>query len=58
MMGDWFADQVDAHLNALDEGWEADCEEWHRTERADDELRHNLQWKNALHRIQYPHLYL
>ena len=41
----------------LDEGWEQEAEEWARTEPATDELRHNLQWRNALHRIKYPQLY-
>ena len=58
MMGDWFAEQIDRHLAALGEGWEADCEKWERTEQATDELRHNLQWQNALHRIKYPQLYV
>lgn len=58
MMGVWFADQVDRHLADLDEGWEQEAEEWHRTEESTDYLRHNLQWMNTLHWIKYPHLYL
>lgn len=53
---DWFAEQIDRH--PADEDWQADCSEWHRTERATDELRHNLQWQNVLHQIKYPQLYL
>lgn len=50
-VGEWFADQVDTHLNALDEGWQAD---WAEEERRTEE-RHRLETQIHLNNLMYYH---
>ena len=50
-VGEWFADQVDAHLNTLDEDWEAD---WAEEERRTEE-QHRLEEQIHLNNLMYYH---
>ncbi len=58
MMGDWFQEQVDAHLDTMDEGWEADLAEEDARRRAEQQrlnlLRDRLLVQNLLYQYHRP----